>query len=50
MVKSIEARPQASFLPLVEDVGTVKVLYQRSLHKTLAIIENNTKDSKSVPI
>jgi hypothetical protein len=31
------ARNQASFLPLAEDNAKAKPLYQRSLHKTLAI-------------
>ncbi|KAF9897834.1 hypothetical protein BX616_004911, partial [Lobosporangium transversale] len=33
----IESRPQVSFLPLVEDEGTVPPKYQPSLQKTLAI-------------
>ncbi|KAG0342757.1 hypothetical protein BG000_001617 [Podila horticola] len=33
------ARSQVSFLPLVEDKGEVKPMYQPSLHKTLAILE-----------
>ncbi|KAF8977442.1 hypothetical protein BGZ52_007048, partial [Haplosporangium bisporale] len=32
-----KARPQLSFLPLVKDTGSVRPLYQPSLHKTLAI-------------
>ncbi|KAG0362307.1 hypothetical protein BG005_006137 [Podila minutissima] len=32
-------RPQLSFLPLVEDKGTVPPAYQPSLHKTLAIFK-----------
>ncbi|KAG0011370.1 hypothetical protein BGZ82_003031 [Podila clonocystis] len=35
--KMYSARPQCSFLPLVEDNAQVKPVYQRSLHKTLAI-------------
>ncbi|KAG0037459.1 hypothetical protein BGZ82_002458 [Podila clonocystis] len=35
--KMYAARPQCSFLPLVEDNAPVKPLYQRSLHKTLVI-------------
>ncbi|KAF9309296.1 hypothetical protein BG003_009925 [Podila horticola] len=35
--KMYSARPQASFLPLVDDIAQVKPTYQRSLHKTLAI-------------
>ncbi|KAF9428988.1 hypothetical protein BGZ94_000217 [Podila epigama] len=33
----LAVRPQASFLPQVEERGKVKAAYQRSLHKTLAI-------------
>ncbi|KAG0079885.1 hypothetical protein BGZ93_003069 [Podila epicladia] len=36
-LKIVGARHQASFLPLIEDNAPVKPLYQRSLHKTLAI-------------
>lgn len=39
------SRHQASFLPLVEDNAPVKPLYQRSLHKTLAIRKALTKNS-----
>ncbi|KAF9428633.1 hypothetical protein BGZ94_001656 [Podila epigama] len=39
MTKRTAARPQASFLPLVEDKGTSKPQYQPSLHKTLEILE-----------
>lgn len=37
LIKMSQARPQCSFLPLVEDKGEVKPLHQPSLHKTLAI-------------
>ncbi|KAF8926152.1 hypothetical protein BGZ52_005991, partial [Haplosporangium bisporale] len=37
LAKSARQRFQVSFLPLVEDTGTAKVMYQASLHKTLAI-------------
>jgi len=37
ILKMYAARPQASFLPLVEDNAPVKPSYQRSLYKTLAI-------------
>ncbi|KAF9897787.1 hypothetical protein BX616_004987, partial [Lobosporangium transversale] len=35
--RMLESRPQVSFLPLVEDKGTVPPIYQPSLQKTLAI-------------
>ncbi|KAF9897833.1 hypothetical protein BX616_004910 [Lobosporangium transversale] len=35
--RMLESRPQVSFLPLIEDKGTVPPKYQPSLHKTLAI-------------
>ncbi|KAF9197415.1 hypothetical protein BGZ59_005464, partial [Podila verticillata] len=35
--KMYASRPQASFLPLVEDNAPLKPSYQYSLHKTLAI-------------
>ncbi|KAF8983256.1 hypothetical protein BGZ52_001130 [Haplosporangium bisporale] len=37
LYKSVGPRPQASFLPPVEDNGNLKAFYQRSLEKTLAI-------------
>jgi len=42
-----EHRPQLSFLPLVEDKGSVQPAYQASLHKTLAILEK-VNDAKHV--
>ncbi|KAF9320282.1 hypothetical protein BG003_006672 [Podila horticola] len=41
--KMYAARPQCSFLPLVEDNAPVKPLYQHSLHKTLAFHKEQTK-------
>ncbi|KAG0011663.1 hypothetical protein BGZ81_002051 [Podila clonocystis] len=41
--KMYSARPQCSFLPLVEDNAPVKPTYQRSLHKTLAIHQELAK-------
>lgn len=38
MIKISEARPQVSFLPLVDDTGTARPAYQPSLHKTMAIL------------
>ncbi|KAF9377430.1 hypothetical protein CPB97_010207 [Podila verticillata] len=37
LIKMVAARPQVSFLPLVEDKGSKKPIYQPSLEKTLAI-------------
>ncbi|KAF9214463.1 hypothetical protein BGZ59_003640 [Podila verticillata] len=37
VTKMVAARPQVSFLPLVEDKGSKKPIYQPSLEKTLAI-------------
>ncbi|KAG0351205.1 hypothetical protein BG005_009321 [Podila minutissima] len=37
ILKKVAPRNQASFLPLAEDNAKAKPLYQRSLHKTLAI-------------
>ncbi|KAG0349975.1 hypothetical protein BG005_010494 [Podila minutissima] len=37
LYKSVGPRPQASFLPPVEDNGSLKPFYQHSLQKTLAI-------------
>ncbi|KAG0029271.1 hypothetical protein BGZ81_003978 [Podila clonocystis] len=47
MVSMSVSRPQVSFLPLVEDKGQVKALYQASLQKTLAIIEQRKKTAAS---
>ncbi|KAI9240078.1 MAG: hypothetical protein BYD32DRAFT_193624 [Podila humilis] len=44
MTKPILARPQASFLPLVEDKGTKPVIRQPSLYKTLPILEKRAKE------
>lgn len=37
LYKSVGPRPQASFLPPVEDNGKLKAFFQHSLEKTLAI-------------
>jgi len=37
--KIVSTRPQVSFLPLVEDKGATKPIYQPSLEKTLAIYQ-----------
>ncbi|KAG0321219.1 hypothetical protein BG000_003324, partial [Podila horticola] len=47
-IKIVGARHQASFLPLVEDNAPVKSMYQRSLHKTLAIHKELAKNSAVV--
>ncbi|KAF9285562.1 hypothetical protein BGZ74_001459 [Mortierella antarctica] len=44
LVKSIMARPQVSFLPLVEDKGTVPPMRQPSLYKTLPHLEKRAKE------
>ncbi|KAG0331450.1 hypothetical protein BG004_001657, partial [Podila humilis] len=44
MIKMSVARPQVSFLPLVEDDATVKAQDQPSLHKTLAILKEQKKN------
>ncbi|KAG0360521.1 hypothetical protein BG005_010545 [Podila minutissima] len=46
MIKNAKLRPQASFLPQVEDNGTVKAGYQPSLHKTLAILKERAEAEK----
>ncbi|KAG0342032.1 hypothetical protein BG000_007225 [Podila horticola] len=43
LIKMCQARPKASFLPLVEDKGTERPLYQASFEKTLAIVEERNK-------
>ncbi|KAG0334034.1 hypothetical protein BG000_008694 [Podila horticola] len=48
LVQLARSRPQVSFLPQVEDKGTIKPLYQRSLHKTLAILEQRKKVTVAV--
>ncbi|KAG0084471.1 hypothetical protein BGZ93_005224 [Podila epicladia] len=44
VLKMYAARPQCSFLPLVDDNAPVKPLYQRSLHETLAIHKELAKN------
>ncbi|KFH63684.1 hypothetical protein MVEG_10377 [Podila verticillata NRRL 6337] len=44
VAKSVLARPQASFLPLVEDKGTKPAIRQPSLYKTLPILEKRAKE------
>ncbi|KAG0331845.1 hypothetical protein BG000_010558 [Podila horticola] len=49
VIKMTETRPQVSFLPLVEDKGTVKPIYQASLQKTLAILKRRAANEKDAP-
>ncbi|KAF9276730.1 hypothetical protein BGZ74_003549, partial [Mortierella antarctica] len=44
VIKTLKARPQASFLPLVEDKGTVPPTRQPSLYKTLPLLEKRVKE------
>ncbi|KAG0342026.1 hypothetical protein BG000_007219 [Podila horticola] len=46
LVKMVAARPQVSFLPLVEDTGSAKPIYQPSLEKTLAIHKKRAEKSQ----
>ncbi|KAG0264609.1 hypothetical protein BG011_006455 [Mortierella polycephala] len=45
LVKNASVRPQVSFLPPIEDKGTVKAQYQPSYHKTLDIIRAREAES-----
>ncbi|KAG0343494.1 hypothetical protein BG004_005271 [Podila humilis] len=47
--QSVLTRPQVSFLPLVEDKGSVPTLPQPSLHKTLPIIRARLEREKKEP-
>ncbi|KAF9414435.1 hypothetical protein BGZ94_000398 [Podila epigama] len=44
--KDVSSRPQAAFLPLVEDRFSIKAQYQPSLHKTIVISNNKLLLSK----
>ncbi|KAG0325425.1 hypothetical protein BG004_003224 [Podila humilis] len=46
--KMVVCRPQVSFLPLVEDTGTVPRLAQPSLEKTLPIFQARSEKQKAV--
>lgn len=46
LIQSALVRPQISFLPLVEDLGTTKPITQPSLQKTLAILEKRASEIK----
>lgn len=39
-------RPQASFLPLIEDKPSLKPAYQPSLEKTLAILKQQAEQAE----
>ncbi|KAG0342046.1 hypothetical protein BG004_005770 [Podila humilis] len=43
----IAIRPQASFLPLVEDISRVKAAYQASLHKTLVLHKERIRERRN---
>ncbi|KAG0326278.1 hypothetical protein BG000_001480 [Podila horticola] len=48
MIMMVKDRPTVSFLPLVEDKGTVPPLHQASLHKTLPIIQQRQGNNAAV--
>lgn len=45
---TITCRPQVSFLPLVEDKGTIKTAPQPSLEKTLLILRKREEAKKGI--
>ncbi|KAG0077888.1 hypothetical protein BGZ92_001730, partial [Podila epicladia] len=50
IIKVVTARPQASFLPLVEEDTLLKAVHQPSLHKTAAIANNRLLLTKRIPV
>lgn len=50
IIKVVTARPQASFLPLVEEDTVLKTVHQPSLHKTSAIVNNRLLLTKRIPV
>ncbi|KAG0333139.1 hypothetical protein BG000_009438 [Podila horticola] len=50
IIKVVTARPQASFLPLVEEDTVLKAVHQPSLHKTSAIVNNRLLLTKRIPV
>lgn len=46
--QSVLVRPQVSFLPLVENIGTFKSMIRPSLLKTPAIIEKRAAEAKNI--
>ncbi|KAG0345715.1 hypothetical protein BG005_001189 [Podila minutissima] len=49
LIKMVAARPQVSFLPMVEDTGSTKPRYQPSLEKTLAIRKVRAAKKQAAP-
>ncbi|KAF9327949.1 hypothetical protein BG006_008829 [Podila minutissima] len=49
LIKMVAARPQVTFLPLVEDTGSAKPRYQPSLEKTLAIHKMRAAKKQAAP-
>lgn len=49
IMKACKMRPQASFLPLVQDLGIEKPAKQPSLQKTLAILKKRATEEKTGP-
>ncbi|KAF9123915.1 hypothetical protein BGX30_001203 [Mortierella sp. GBA39] len=47
LAKAAADRSQVSFLPIIQDSGTVPPLFQPSLHKTLAILEAQAAAKKA---
>ncbi|KAF9367247.1 hypothetical protein CPB97_006028, partial [Podila verticillata] len=50
IIKMVTSRPQASFLPLVEEDAALKTVHQPSLHKTSAIANNRLLLTKRMPV
>ncbi|KAF9311538.1 hypothetical protein BG003_007304 [Podila horticola] len=44
--KAVASRPQASFLPLINDTGRGKPKYQPSLHKTIEIFKKKARQTE----
>lgn len=44
--KMISARPQAAFLPLVQDIGQLKPVHQLSLHKSKEVLRQQEIDQE----
>ena len=42
IIKGTTVRSQVSFLPPVEDLGEVPPVYQKSLHKTLELLQESS--------
>ncbi|KAG0331370.1 hypothetical protein BG004_001697 [Podila humilis] len=50
LIKAAQARPQAAFLPLEKDTGTVPRVAQPSLEKTLPIFQERMERQKAKPL